>query len=275
MKMQIKIDNSRPVELANLTSSLQGFGRAYKRFLTQGGYETEYDIRLLVQSVKGGSIEVELVNGLVNLAQSPEIILATAAPFLEHTKPLLEFAGFVKEVYEFFNGKGKRPDNLTGPTIKDFSQTLEPTARDSNGNIHINARDDAKVYVSVKYDSNSANAMQNRAAKELEAMREPEQLKFPKVLMYWHRAGVDERSHTTDRAIVESITPKPLRVFFPDEDVATKKTMIAGKENPFTTAFLVDIELHTIKGRPYAYKVTHLHETLDDQMPDGNVLRGR
>ncbi len=49
---------------------------------------------------------------------------------------------------------------------------------------------------------------------------------------------------------------KPLRVFSPDDDVESKTAMIAGRDNPFTVGFLVDVEVQTITGgEPFAYKI--------------------
>jgi hypothetical protein len=77
-----------------------------------------------------------------------------------------------------------------------------------------------------------------------------------KVLLYWNQATADGKSHKSDKAIIESITDKPLRVFFPDDDVEIKTAMIAGRDNPFTVGFLVDVEVQTIKGgEPFAYKI--------------------
>ncbi len=272
MNLDIKIEYSQPVELADLTISLQGLARSYRRYASQHDVDVGDAVKLYVREIKSGSIVVDLVNevGPVVMA-APVLAGAALSDLTSKAKLLLDFARFVKGTYDFFRGLGKKPADLTPPHIKDLSNVLEPVAKDSNGNVSINARDNAQVYVQLTVNQTDANAIQNRAEKEIEASRRPEQTVHKKVLLYWHKATAEQASSPSDRAIVDSITDKPLRVFFPNDDVATKAAMIAGKSNPFTAGFLVDVELQTIRGEPYAYKVTHLYETLTDEPPkDGD-----
>jgi hypothetical protein len=269
MNLDIKIEYSQPVELADLTLSLQGLARSYRRYATQHDVDVGDAVKLYVREIKSGSIVVDLVNEAVNYAATSVPILAgaTLPDLTSKAKMLLDFTKFVKGTYDFFKGASPKPADLTAPHIKDLANVLEPVAKDSNGTVSINARDSAQVYVQVTINQTEANAIQNKAEREIEALKVPDQKTFKKVLLYWHKATADSSSHPSDRAIIDSITDKPLRVFFPDDDVATKAAMIAGKDNPFTAGFLVDVELQTIKGEPYAYKVTHLYETLNDGAP--------
>lgn len=264
MNLELKINYSQPVELADLTLSLQGLARSYKRYATQHDVDVGDAVKLYVREIKSGSVLVDLVNDTaVHVAAIAPIVAGAVLPDLtSKAKLLLDFANFVKGTYEFFKGAAPKPAELTAPHIKDLSNVLEPVAKDSNGNVSINARDNAQVFVTVTVNQTEANAIQNKAEREIETLKMPEQTAHKKVLLYWHKATAEQTSSPSDRAIIDSITDKPLRVFFPDDDVATKAAMIAGKSNPFTAGFLVDVELQTIKGEPYGYKVTHLYEEL-------------
>ena len=62
MNLEIKIDYSRPVELADLTISLQGLARSYKRYSSQHSTEVSDAVKLYVREIRSGSIAVDLVN---------------------------------------------------------------------------------------------------------------------------------------------------------------------------------------------------------------------
>ncbi len=273
MQLDVKLEYSQPVELADLTLSLQGLARSYKRYATQHDIDVGDAVKLYVREIKSGSVIVDLVNDtLAHAVAAGPVIAGMALPELtSKAKLLLDFAKFVKGTYDFFRGSAPKPADLTAPHIRDLSNVLEPVAKDSNGNVSINARDNAQVYVQVTVNQTDANAIQNKAVKEIEILKAPEQTIHRQVLLYWHKATADMVSAPSDRAIIDAITDKPLRVFFPDGDVLTKATMIAGKSNPFTAGFLVDVELQTLKGEPYAYKVTHLYEELKDEAQSSDI----
>lgn len=47
-------------------------------------------------------------------------------------------------------------------------------------------------------------------------------------------------------------------MIFADDEIKTK--MLATDPNPFKLAFVVDVSVDTVSGKPALYKVLHLHE---------------
>ena len=118
------------------------------------------------------------------------------------------------------------------------------------------------MQITFNLNSTEANAAQNNIRREIEAFREPETRVHHKVVLHWHQARRDADSHVGDRAIIESIAPHPVKTIF-DQD-KTKAEMILGHPNPFRSAYIVDVFVDTINGRPALYKIIEVHDRLDD-----------
>ena len=80
--------------------------------------------------------------------------------------------------------------------------------------------------------------------------------------MYWHTASRATVKRSSDKAVIEVISERPLPVVIDDE--AIKRKMIAGKDNPFLVGFIVDVELITVQGRLRGYRIIKLDDTLED-----------
>ena len=59
MNLDIKIEYSQPVELADLTLSLQDLARSYRRYATQHDVDVGDAVKLYVREIKSGSIVVD------------------------------------------------------------------------------------------------------------------------------------------------------------------------------------------------------------------------
>jgi hypothetical protein len=115
--------------------------------------------------------------------------------------------------------------------------------------------------------STEANAIQNRARIQLEALKEPALDVRTKQLMYWHQVRNEDGPATGEKAVIESISERPIKVVFDTRDL--REEMLYGNENPLKEAFVVDVEVQTVRGKIAAYKVLQLHErlALDENAP--------
>lgn len=91
-------------------------------------------------------------------------------------------------------------------------------------------------------------------------MKEPITGIKEKVVLYWYQARNDPKSQAGDHAIIESISPGPVKAVVDEE---TKSKMLSGPENPFQLGYLVDVEVETINSKPSIYKVLNIHEKFD------------
>ena len=68
----------------------------------------------------------------------------------------------------------------------------------------------------------------------------------------------DMRTNTGNKAIIESLNKKALSVVFETEDL--KRRILNDDGNPTKQAYLVDVVIMTVNGKPTAYKVMDLHD---------------
>lgn len=267
--LTFRFENSRPVELADLTASLQAVARRFSRHVAQSDFELDEDsVKLYVRRISEGSIIVDLTNyAIAHSGESLGYLGAVAGGVtVAQTNAIVTFGKNIRDGLNYLVGRGAKPADMPASELKDLAKIVEPVAKDGRGSVSISATDGATVQVSVSYNSVEANAIQNRAEREIEARREPIQKTFRRVLMYWHQASKKSGS-LSDKVVIESISDKPLKVIFA-EDAEIKDKMISGKENPFNIGFLVDVDLITKQGRAVAYQVTHLYEVLDEDETD-------
>ena len=191
---------------------------------------------------------------------------AAGGAALTQANAIVTFAKNLRDGLNYLVGRAAKPGDLPTSELKDLAKIVEPAAKDGRGNMSITATEGATVQVSVSFNSLEANAIQNRAEREIEARREPVQKSYNRVLMYWHQASKRPGSQS-DKVVIEKITERPLKVIFNDEDAEIKHKMLSGKDNPFNIGFLVDVDLITKQGRPVAYQIIHLYEVLDDEEP--------
>jgi hypothetical protein len=134
----VEIRNHDPVELADLTASLQAFARQYQRFSSRNEIVTQEQAKLYVSDMRSGSILATLVP-----------YVAVAAPFVSNTKDLVElsgnvlqFAGYLKNGFEWLIGRRAQSDaerQYTVTDIRELSQILETTAKDHEGSFVVKA----------------------------------------------------------------------------------------------------------------------------------------
>jgi hypothetical protein len=90
-------------------------------------------------------------------------------------------------------------------------------------------------------------------------------------VLYWYQARNDQKSQRGDRAIIESISPTPVKAIFVSEGIKGKTLL--GTSNPFKRAFIVDVSVETIGGRPALYRITEVHDSLPKPEDSGDSAK--
>lgn len=260
-KLEIYIKNDKPVVLTDLTLSLLAVNQQFQRFIES---ETNQDYQagseLYIKEVRSGSIVVELV------AQTLPIV-----PLVWQGGTLSEWLSSAKGVLEWLLGqKDKPPREIQKSDLKQWKAILEPVAKDSASQMNFTVSDSAQVTINqFSFNSADANAAQNRIRRELDAMDDPVEHIHLRKLMYWYQTKFDQDSHTGDKAIIESISKRPMKVIF--ENLAVKEAMLAGEarfNKPWhKLAYVVDVEVQTIMGEPKMYTILRYHpdQTIDPE----------
>jgi hypothetical protein len=248
--LSLEIKNSQPIELTDLTESLAGLAEEYKRrtALAEGVGIAE-EVRLFVKEMKTGSIIAYLVT-----------YAPLSLPFVEYTNHIVEFCKFLSTAYGYLTGKNREKPDLEKADYINLSRIIEPIAKDASAQLNIGTLN-FNAPVEINLNSLEANAAQNAAKREIELLHEPVTGVKEKVLLYWYQARNDPRSEAGDRAIIESIYRGPIKTVFLNESVKSK--MLLAADNPFTHAYVVDVTVETVRGKPALYKILNLHEVIE------------
>ena len=86
-----------------------------------------------------------------------------------------------------------------------------------------------------------------------------------KLFSIWYQTRNDQDCKTGDLGIIESIKSTPVKTIFNSEDIKTS-TVLNLEENPFHYAYIVDVIVDTINGKPVIYKIVKFHEKF--KMPE-------
>lgn len=254
-KLSIKINNKQPVELIDLTESLLSLADEYKRFVAANPDLHPADFKLYVKEISSGSIKADII-ALVTTGAT--LLL----PYKENLKSLVEFAKYLKSTYQYFIGKEEEKPQLQKADLNNLSTFIEPIAKDNGSQLNITATDGGNVSITFNINSQEANAAQNTIRRELEQFKEPEKRFYEKVVLYWHQASKDVTKQTGDRGIIESIASNPVKVIFDNEKTKALMILQSG-ENPFMSAYIVDVFVETINGKPALYKIISVYERLE------------
>lgn len=255
MKLRFEIRNNRPVELLDLARSMTSLGAEYRRFL--GVYAPELraaDFKLYVREVRSGSVITELA-----------AIAPYALPLVEHLNTIADFSTWLNNIYQWLLGKTQdQPEPIDKTTLSNVSQILEPVAKDNGAQLNIGAVNvNGNLYVNMTLDTTEANAVQNRAKREMERLLEPLTGPHYSVVFHWAQARNNMEGISGDRGRIESLYAGSVKVRFDTEDL--KRQMLYDPAHPFEKAFLVDVIVETVNGKPVLYKVFRLHEVLQTE----------
>jgi hypothetical protein len=255
-KFVVEIKNERPVALIDLTDSLSAFAREFEAFADSpssdlaGAYRSE--TRLYISSMRTGSIISELI------PHAPALL-----PILSEVNTVVGFAKHIKSAIEVMLAKKKdEKSKVSTPTLQNIKSIIQPVAKDNGSQLMITG--DVNVSfnapVTVVLNSNSARSLEYEIDRELEQRNRPEQNPYKNVVMHWYQARNDAASKAGDRAIIESIWPKSVKVVFESEKAKYK--MLKVKDNLFDHAFLVDVQVEMVLNRPTLYKIVAFHRDL-------------
>lgn len=257
-RLEITINNTSPVSLTDLTLSLLAVGHQFETFIeNEFSSEASAKSELLIKEVRTGSIVFELV------AQALPII-----PLLWQGGALLEWANYAKDTLEWLQGKCTSPPReLTKNDLKQWHSILEPVAKDNGSQLNFTVSDGGAVINQFFINSDGANAAQNKIKRHIGTLEEPSDSIFRKRVMTWYQAKFDNASQTGNKATIESINTRPLRVLFDNNAVKSQmfeQGVLLGK--PWhQLAYIVDVSVQSINGQNRVYTILNFYpeETFD------------
>jgi hypothetical protein len=258
-RLEIRINNTKPVILTDLTLALLGVGSQFEKFIENEIPEGNAPIssQLYIKEVRAGSIVIELI------AQALPVV-----PLLWNGGSISEWIDYTKDVFDWLNGKLENPPKkITKQDLKQYANILEPVAKDFGASLSFAAYNGNIVIEKIIINSQQANAAQNSIVREIEKIDAPNNNIRKKCVMTWHQTRFSEKSSTGDKAIIEEITKAPIRVIFENNQI--KKEILAGVaqiDKPWhELAYIVDVHVQTIHGVVKVYTITNFYpdETFD------------
>lgn len=245
--LTIKYDIGRPADLGDFSRSLLALASEYENHAAST-IDPPFGaaMRLQIKQVQSGSIIADLVpyaSGMLG--------------FLADSNTVLSFAESLRDLYTRLVGDGNSAESSPKTaTLKNFGDIVEPIAKDSSSQLNINQ---VSGNVNITITSTEAKAAQNEIGRIIRDGAVPHVGLHVQVAMHWHQARNDVTSNVGDRAIIESISPSPVKVAFTTEYM--KAQMISTDDNPFDFAYIVDVYVETVKDRPVLYKVDKIHDS--------------
>ncbi|EHK72331.1 hypothetical protein PPL19_05310 [Pseudomonas psychrotolerans L19] len=253
-RMAFVIDNRRPVVATVYAQSLEALGNEYRRYLAAFHPDADAEhTQMCISEVRAGSILSVLAPVVVG-----------ALPFFDAAKTAVEYADYLKAVVEWALGKSGEKPKLAdeAKTMKDMVKILEPTARDQGSQMNIGTvtiHGDLNITFGV--GSLEANAAQNHFKRLLEPAKPTPGGEHKMVALRWYQTRGDTKAKTGDKARIESIYPDPVKVIFASPDL--KERMVLSESQIYERAFIVDVSVETVDGKPIAYVVKTYHEEID------------
>lgn len=251
--LRVRISNSKPVDLIDLTTSLMALGQAFTDYATsKTGDPLPDNMRLYVKEMRSGSVIAELVT-LTDQAQW----------IAKHLEVLAGFVANLDDLMKFFMGRTAAPTEP--PTRKQADQAsaiVEPIAKDVGAQLNLNVMDGGTVHIHQQIHINSvdANAVQNGARRYL-GPRLPANYVAADQLMVLEQVKNSVKAKTGDRGVIEAIVDKPVKLRFLSED-AKRKVLELDHENPLQCAFLVDVEVRSVEGKPILYHIIDVKDVI-------------
>ena len=248
--LRIEIKNRRLVELNDFTASMHSLADEYERFAETHDLDASAgEVRLYIQRLETGSIIAELV------PLAPFVL-----PLMSEVNTVGGFFKYLKAAYDYLTGKSAEKPPLERSSFQNLSNIVEPVAKDQGSQFNVGTINVAGPLI-LTLDASQANAAQNVAKREIALLQAPSRGLHEKVLLYWFQARNQPHPKAGDKGVIESISTAPVNVVFTDDGI--KMQMIGGEENIFRRAYVVDVVVETIQGKPALYKVLALHESIE------------
>jgi len=267
-RIQLHLDVHSPIELVDLTLSFQALAFEYRKHLTnhvkdKGGKVNDADVKLFLTKIENNCILAELGGA--------SVILGQLFTVMDYALIFDNFIQRLKASIDYFKAVG-----LAGTVnLKElrhskaecgrFADLLDVVSKNKDGNLGIASLDynenESEVRLSVKYSSEEAYQARKGALLAQKALEQTGEADYKSVLMYFHQTNIDDpksSGRTGDKAVIKTISDKPLPVYFVSEVDQQKiaYTLQDPAVNPLKASIIVDVNVETDRNNiPRIYRV--------------------
>lgn len=255
-----KIDTQNFVELSDFVGSLVGIENQFNKYLQSQRLESECDAKFLVRELRKGSLIVEIIPVLLPLLET-----------VQHVSLIDDFLTKWSERIERYFEKGGRDETANRSDLSDVVGAVVAIANDPDGTAqldYVSHRDGVKQTETIfKFKTADAKtAIQELEFHQIE-LEAVDDINHARVSMFFERASrsiakVGKRSG--ERVVIEVISKEPKSLIYASQlaEEQIKDELVNADENLFKKAFIVDVNTELRNGKPWAYRVTHLHQVI-------------
>lgn len=267
----IRFDPGGPIDLEGLGASFAALARFYARHFHGKSDSEETKPRLFITRLENGSIVAEVVPYIMMFGQ--------AVQFADQAMIIADFTRRTGAAIKAFAGEPPidvvLPNQEDGRDIREF---LRPLTGRRGSNLQISyakfhQKDGEKeTILEYKFDETEINraalaidSTLDRRGIEQATEGPPSVDRRSEVMLFFQQAsrGPGKKSgRTADKAVIPSISDKPLPVYFREDALELKDEMVHGDENPLTNTFVVDVDVQLVDSEPKGYVVTRVHQVI-------------
>ncbi len=283
-RLELYFDVKGPIELTDLTLAFRGLAREYRRHLVgavrqRGGKIRDGEIKLYITKVRSGSIIAELAGA--------SQILGAIVSAMDYTVIFRDFVTVVETQITAFRAIGQTGKvdpvklGISKAQCESYADFLKVVAESRDGKLslaaaeHADTTEDRTVFARFEFSADDALEARRGALITLAALEYAGDADYKQVLLYFHQTNVDDpkdSGRTGDRGIIKAISDRDLPVYFASEidRERIKALWDDPKFNMFKASYRVDVNVEVDRNdKPRFYRVTHLHEILPDDGPEG------
>ena len=224
-RMRLHFNVHGPVELVEMTLAFQGLGFEYQSFVKQQALEDAAvtqngQVKLYITRLETNCILAELAPAMP--------LLGSLAPVLTDVNTVRDFVHNTAEAVRWLMGLADKSEVAASDVqpskrrIKHLRDVVRLVAQNKNANLGMSAIryeeavGEDRAVLEVSFTDDDCRLAEKGADRALAALDVREKADRERVLMYFYQTNIDDPKavgQTGDKAIIESISPIPLRVY--------------------------------------------------------------
>jgi hypothetical protein len=274
-RMRLHFNVHEPIELVEMTLAFQGLGFEYQNFIKQfkaTDNQTNHtsEVKLYITKIETNCILAEMAPALP--------MLGALAPIFSDVNTITDFVKNISSLIDWLrtanSNKGLKASDIpySKKKLRNVRDLVSLVGKNQNGTLGISAikyeeeTAEDKIVLEMKFLSQHCREAESGANKALQILDNGEKADKEKVLMYFFQTNTDDPKsggRTGDKAIISSVTDKPLSVYVISEiDQNRIRNVLDDKtHNPLLTGFVVDVNIEKDrKGEPKIFRVLRVHD---------------
>ena len=260
----------QPIELTEFVSAFTALAAEYERFKRDTHPELQSEATLYVKDIRKGSIEADIISVVSQ-------VLPAALLYMENVNTVTGFVDFYGKQLMALVTPGARVKNAGKSELTHFHDQVAAIAAIPNSTIEIASYEkidgDFQERALFKFNTNQAQEIQFNTLSQLKEIGAKDYEGRERVTMVFSRTDTQDSrpgKKSGDLVVIEAISNRRLGLIYGSDlaEQAIKNEIREATDNVYKKAFVVDVFVETLNGKPFAYRVTHLHQVIPLEFED-------